>query len=129
MVTMNIKALDTAGNRAAPDGFRAMVQQFANIASDETMFGQVPNAGAAAQALRGAALVMLRELSNAGQDVDDIRQSARAAAGIGRGSDEAATNALVRARADALHRFDGWTTPPTAKNLDPDGARAGGAGR
>ncbi|MFW6692255.1 hypothetical protein [Streptomyces sp. MAR4 CNX-425] len=121
MVIMNIRALDTTGNRAAPDGFRSMVRRFAGIAADEAMFGRVPNAGAAAQALRGAALVMLRELNNAGGDVDDIRGSAQSAAAVGRGSDDAARRALVRARADALDRFHGWTAPPSAKLPDPAG--------
>ncbi|MDT0346575.1 hypothetical protein [Streptomyces litchfieldiae] len=107
MVTMNVGALHGAEDGAARrDGLAGMKARFAEIASDPAMFGEVPNADLAAEALRSAAESMLRELERAGLTVEDIRASAAAAAGIGEESDEAARATLSSARIEAATAFD-----------------------
>jgi hypothetical protein len=107
MVTMNIGALRGAEDGAgARDGLASMKARFAEIASDPAMFGEVPNAELASEALRSAAASMLRELERAGISVEDIRISAANAAGIGEDADEAANATLSRSYVESVTAFD-----------------------
>jgi hypothetical protein len=108
MVTMNIGGLRGAeGGAAEREGLAKMKATFAEVASDPAMFGNAPNADRAAAALRRAAQSMLDELERAGHSVEDIRQSAAAAAGIGEDSDAEAKRTLTRAQASGVTAFDG----------------------
>jgi hypothetical protein len=124
MVSMNIDALKKAeGGAARRGGLAGMRDSFAQIASDAAMFGQVPNAASAAEALRSAAATMLRELERAGQSVEDIRSSAAAAAGIGKGTDDEARRTLTRAQAAAVSAFD-----RRMSGMHPPGSNGTGGG-
>ena len=98
MVTMNPGGLRDAERGAAErEGLAGMRARFVEIASNRAIFGDVPNAEQAAAALRTAVLTMLRELEQAGRDVEDIRRSAATAAVIADDSDAEAKRALRRA--------------------------------
>ncbi|NJP68076.1 hypothetical protein [Streptomyces spiramenti] len=69
-------------------------EQFAQIASADGLFGEVPGGEAASAALERAALSMLEQLQLAGVCVHEIAESAGAAAAIATGTDEAWTEVL-----------------------------------
>lgn len=69
-------------------------EQFAQIASADGLFGEVPGGEAASAALERAALSMLEQLQVAGVCVHEIAESAGAAAAIATGTDEAWTEVL-----------------------------------
>ncbi|TDC78959.1 hypothetical protein [Streptomyces hainanensis] len=107
MTTLNIGALNGAERGASDrDGLVAMRTSFAQIASDVTMFGDVPNAAKASAALETAARAMLRELQRSGRTVDDIRLSAAEAAGIGEDTDAAAEAELGKVPLKDATSFD-----------------------
>jgi hypothetical protein len=107
MVIMNIGGLEAAeGGAADVNGLAAMKATFSQIASSHGMFGEVPNAANAAEALARAADKMLTEMDAASRTVDDIRRSARAAADTGEAHDAAAHQTLSRAQSDNVSLFD-----------------------
>ncbi|NJQ15716.1 hypothetical protein [Streptomyces bohaiensis] len=69
-------------------------ERFAQIASAQGLFGDVPGGEAASAALERAALSMLEQLHLAGVCVQEIAESAGAAAAIATGTDEAWTEVL-----------------------------------
>ncbi|WP_147472898.1 hypothetical protein [Streptomyces triticirhizae] len=100
---MNIGGLRNAEEGAGErDQLARLKANFALVASNTAMFGDVPNADRAATALRSAALAMLTELERAGHTVEDIRNSAATAAGIGEGADAAARRTLSREQAEIV---------------------------
>ena len=120
MVTMNIGGLrDVEGGAAERDGLARMKANFAAIASGTAMFGNVPNAAKASAALRSAAHSMLTELARAGQNVEDIRRSAAAAAGIGEEADTEAKRTLSATQAGFVGVF--LSADLTARPTNPTG--------
>ncbi|GAA1922861.1 hypothetical protein GCM10009716_34130 [Streptomyces sodiiphilus] len=106
-VLMNTGALDDAGSGLEDrDGLNVMKQAIARIASDRSMFGDVPNAEAASAALESAALTLLTELERAGVGVRDIAAGAHTASGIAVDADGEARGALTAGGYDPFLSFE-----------------------
>jgi hypothetical protein len=106
-VTMNITAhRDVEAAAGERDRLATMMDSAGRIGSDEGMFGRVPNGAQAAAALSRAIATVTQQVAEGGRTVDDIRNSAAAAARIGEQSDQEAERALAQARTSAVGQFD-----------------------
>ncbi|GAB2912677.1 hypothetical protein GCM10022245_54560 [Streptomyces mayteni] len=108
---MNIAATrDVEAAAAERDRLARMMESAGGIGADAGMFGRVPNGAAAAAALTAAIASVTRQVTEGGRTVDDIRNSAAAAARIGEQSDQEAARVLAQARTSALGDFDARVT-------------------
>ncbi|MGP4113356.1 hypothetical protein ACTWP5_20885 [Streptomyces sp. 4N509B] len=101
LIPINITGVREAEAGAADrDGLASLKEKLSQISSDAAMFGGVPNAARAAQALSAATLAMFSAVEGAGRTVQDIERSARTAAGIGEQTDAEAQGALMAVQAE-----------------------------